>query len=218
MGSIVADDKPILWAPLVEGLGHAEKFSLSRLVAESDLPGLLRAGALPWRGERRGGLESDFESGDPRVWGGESEDADRPVAYLAPKWEENLLLRILHPGRAILRVRLAPRKIYFVRIMVDMGRLRALMPLDAPAEANPKIARETPRETPRGPRSAGRKKDTKLLKSDRALYPDVARRLAEGESLAAATRAQGEGLAGTGTLENRAKRLERNYRNERRGI
>ena len=208
----MADDKPIAWRPLVEGLAHAEKFLLSRLVAESDLPRLLRAGVLPWRGERRGGRESDLDSGDPRVWGGESEDVDRPVVYLAPKWEENLLLRILHPGRAVLRsgVRLASRKIFFVRIEIDMGRLRELMPLDAPAETNPKTAREPSRKSRRGPTKGSRYED-----SDRAHFPALRELMAKGKSVSAAARELGKDLAGEGAPDNKAKRLVKLFNKER---
>jgi hypothetical protein len=134
----VADDKPILWRPLVEGLAHAEKYSGSRAVAESDLRGLLRDGALPWRGEPRG--VCPLPSGDPRVWGGKSEDVDRPIVALAPHWRENRLTRTLYPGRlrsSAQNYRPAPRRYDFARIVIDMGRLRALMPLDASAKANP---------------------------------------------------------------------------------
>ena len=93
----MADDKPIAWRPLVEGLAHAEKYSGSRLVAESDLRGLLRDGALPWDGEPRGVRPP--RAGDRIVWCGESEDPDRPIVALAPHWRENRLTRTLYPGR-----------------------------------------------------------------------------------------------------------------------
>ena len=135
----MADDKPIAWRPLVEGLAHAEKYSGSRLVAESDLRGLLRDGALPLgrRTPRRASSacwrSKSFGAANP-------EDPDRPIVALAPHWRENRLTRTLYPGRlrsSAQNYRPAPRRYDFVRIVIDMGRLRALMPLDASAKANP---------------------------------------------------------------------------------
>ena len=118
-------------------------------------------------GERRCGRASYPRKSSDRNRLQRIRDPDRPIVALAPHWRENRLTRTLYPGRlrsSAQNYRPAPRRYDFVRIVIDMGRLRALMPLDAPAEANPKITRETPRETPReGRRSAGRKKDTKLL-------------------------------------------------------
>ena len=108
----MADATPILWGPLFEGLVLVEGIYRSRAVAESDLRGLLRDGRVPWRGERRGGRESDLASGDRDVWRRESVDVDLQIV-----WKENRLTRSVRARtfpRAGERVfRPAPRQIHF---------------------------------------------------------------------------------------------------------
>jgi hypothetical protein len=217
-----ADDTTTRWVSLAKVLSQYARI-YGEAVAKRDLPALLGAGKVSWRGEKRG--QGPLDVGDPRAF----RRGDSTDALLAVSWAEGRVIRGTAPQRIVVRpgetaYRQAPHRYEFVRIEIALDELIARMPEDVRAKMEPRglgvirdlssrksAAQETPQKKRRGPKKGS---IARYAESDRKHFPIIRKLMGDGATLNEAVKSLAGKLSGIGTKSSRAARLAKLFSEE----